>query len=147
MAVINSTEYGLPLLIPPQQPDVSVWGAKVRCQTATMVWNSEAAGTINLWKIPKGARIIQISCRNGVSTGATTISIGDAASAAKFKAAAAITVTGDSVLTIPIGATIAIEGLTTGYLAETTVFATNNAAMPAAGAQNFMQLMAWYTFD
>ena len=86
---------------PPVKNDVTVLGGRVRyvCASFTAVAGSAAADTIELFYLPKGARILPGSKFFWQADGGTaTIAVGDSGSAARYLAATAVVAAGSALM-------------------------------------------------
>lgn len=91
--------------VPPTPTGNEALGGRLRCYRATIPLDapklspsSNGAGvttadTVSLCKVPAGMRFVNGRITSSVSLGTSTISIGNAASAAKYRAAAVFTAT------------------------------------------------------
>lgn len=89
--------------VPPTPPGNEALGGRVRCYRATIPLDapklspsSNGAGvttadTVSLCKVPAGMRFVNGCITSSVSLGTSTISVGNAASTAKYRAAAVFT--------------------------------------------------------
>lgn len=107
----------------------NLYGARVKNYRATITYASQASGsTFVLATIPAGYSFLSGSVAVDTSTGSATFSIGTAASAAKYRAAAALTST----------ATPTAFGLGNAYAGaysadEVIILTTAAAALPSSG--------------
>lgn len=91
--------------VPPTPPGDEALGGRMRCYRATIPLDAPklspsqngagvtTADTVSLCKVPAGMRFIKGMLTASVSLGTSTISIGNAADAAKYRAAAVFTAT------------------------------------------------------
>lgn len=116
---------------PQQQPDSAVVGGKVRRLRASFALAAQASGdTLTLGKIPAGASITRIDMTASASLGTSTVAIGIAGTAAKYRAAATFT-TVDVPTSVGPGAAVKDDA---ALAAEETLIATIGvAALPGAG--------------
>jgi hypothetical protein len=109
-------------------------GSYVLAATAA-AGGAASTDTVNLFKVPKGARILCILCVAGATHNTAQPKIGDSADDDKYRAAATLTTVGCSIQsTAAAQCGAAVEGVTIPYTAETTIVLTNTtAAFPAGG--------------
>lgn len=139
MASTNSTEYAASVATPITFTQPQYAHGKVRTIRGTYTFAAQAAAdTINLCTIPAGYRIIGMIAAMSATHGASaTVSIGDAASAVKFRAAATLTASAFiGVAPAAVGATdsAAVVGADTPYTTATVIVLTvGTAALPGSG--------------
>lgn len=101
--------------------------------TRVFTWTGDAAqnDTVQLCKIPKGAKIINGRCGFTAFGALVTLSLGDGTTAAKYLSAADVSAAGAS----DFANTIALKGLgsDSDLAAEVTLTATLGGANPASG--------------
>lgn len=102
-------------------------GVILASKSTSEAW--DAGDKIYLGKKPAGTKITSITCNTGTSTGAGTIAIGDATTADKYSAAAAVTTTNSNVPLGPKASTLDDSPMD----AEEELWATIAAATIAAG--------------
>lgn len=139
MANYNGTQNTL--IANNQEPDVCFVGGRVRVFVENFAYASQAAGsTLTAAQLPAGALVLGFELITDTSTGSATLSVGTAANASLYAAAAAYTTTN---ATIVVGNT---AGPLAGRLASATsiILTTATAALPASGNLVFM---TYYTVD
>jgi hypothetical protein len=100
-----------------------------------------AAGTMDLFRLPKGASVVLIIGNSEASHGAGNISIGDSSNTAKYRAAATYTTVGAAIAnTAAAQAVITAEGVGIPYTAETLIYLTNSAATGTTGTAKWVCL-------
>jgi hypothetical protein len=138
MANQSSTEYAAYNGTAPQvQPDSALQAGKIRCLQASFnLANAVQANgdVLTLGQIPAGARIKNIKMTSSVSLATSTVSIGTAASAAKYRAAGTFTTV--DVPTI-VGPGAVAKAAAANSVAETLIATVGVAALPAAGTLIF----------
>jgi hypothetical protein len=138
MANQSSIEYAAYSGTAPQvQPDSALQSGKVRCLQATFNLASavQANGDVlTLGQLPANARIKSIKMTASVSLGTSTVAIGIAGTAAKYRAAATFTVV--DVPTI-VGPGAVAKGAAANSVAETLIATVSTAALPGAGTVVF----------
>jgi hypothetical protein len=136
MANTNSVEYAAYSGSSPQvQPDGKLQGGKIRCLQATFALAAQAAAdTLTLGQIPANARIKSIKMTSSVTLATSTIAIGIAGTAAKYRAAGTFTV-----VDVPtaVGPGAAAKAAAANSVAETLIATIAVAALPAAGTLIF----------
>lgn len=111
------------------KPAANVYGARVKNFRATITFASQAsASTFVLATIPAGYAFLNGSVAVDTSTGSATFAIGTAASAAKYRAQAALTSTATPTA---FGLGNAYAGAYTGD--EVVILTTAAASLPASG--------------
>lgn len=138
MANQSSTEYGAYTGTAPQvQPDSALQSGKVRSLQASFnLANAVQANgdVLTLGQIPAGARIKRITMTSTVTLATSTVAIGIAGTAAKYRAAGVFT-TVDVPTSVGPGA--AAKAAAANALAETLIATIGVAALPAAGTLIF----------
>jgi hypothetical protein len=138
MANQSSTEYAAYNgTLPQVQPDSQLQSGKIRCLQASFnLANAVQANgdVLTLGQIPAGARIKQINMTSSVSLATSTVAIGIAGTAAKYRAAAVFT-TVDVPTSVGPGAVA--KAAAANALAETLIATVSTAALPAAGTLVF----------
>jgi len=121
-------------------PDPGSVAATVRAFTEIVTFASQASGdTIEVAKLPKGARVLHGVLTTSASTGTATLAVGTSSSAAKYRAAAVLTATDTPT---PFGVATALNVANSAE--ETVVVTVGTAALPASGT---MAVTTVYTFD
>jgi hypothetical protein len=131
MATYSSTQYGNATAVPPALLKPNELGGRHRIAYFSVTTSAYAStgDIINLTIIPKGARIIAGALRWAANAASTTLTVGTAASAAKYLGSTAV---GASAGSHAIAATLALnfgEELT----ADTVITATPGGATWTAG--------------
>ncbi|PWR24980.1 hypothetical protein [Zavarzinia aquatilis] len=122
----NLSEWGA---IPPGLPSGTLAGGKVRAHTAIVTLAGQASGdTIVLGRLPPGDAFLGGIITSSVSLGTSTLAIGDAATAAKFRAAAVFTAV-DTPTLFGKAAAVGVRQTVDGELLATV----GAAALPGAG--------------
>lgn len=103
---------------------------------ASVAGGGAASGdTIDLFTIPKGARVVAILCNAGGSHGSAQLKVGDSSDDDKYRVQATLTTVGLSIqnsAAAQVGA--AVQGVTIPYAADTTIFITvASANFPTGG--------------
>jgi hypothetical protein len=113
------------------KPAATVYGARVKAFRATVTYATQTTSdTITLFTLPTGVTFLRGTAFTSVTTATATIAIGITGTAAKYRAAAAIT-TVDAPQDFGL---TAIAGAVAPSTAEETVFITiGTASLPAAG--------------
>lgn len=126
--------------VPQQLPSAGDVYGRVRCFNETVTLASQASGdTIEVAKLPKGARPLYGIINTDTSLGSSTISIGPASSAAKYRAAGTFTATDTPTLFGKAG------GVGDALTAEEIVLITiGAAALPASGT---LRVQMFYVVD
>ena len=140
-----ATQYGTQMgklrnTLPADLPVVSDVHGRVRCFNEKTVLNSQPAGdTIEVARLPKGARLLFGLLNATVSLSTATIAIGIAGNAGKYRAAAAFTAVDTPT---PFGAAAnAGEALAAE---EIVLLGIGTAALPAAGT---LRVQLFYAVD
>jgi hypothetical protein len=138
MANQSSIEYAAYSGTAPQvQPDGKLQNGKVRCLQASFnLANAVQANgdVLTLGQIPAGAIIKTIKMTSSVSLATSTVAIGIAGTAAKYRAAAVFTTVD---VPTPVGPGAVAEGGGRERVAETLIATVGVAALPAAGTLVF----------
>jgi hypothetical protein len=111
-------------------------GGKLRVAQAVFNFNTDAQAVYTIpIRLPRGARVLETAINTSVTTGSATIAIGIAGTAAKYRAAAAVTsadlwvgsgvATVGGVLNATAGAVLAAE--------EQLIMTVAAASLPASG--------------
>lgn len=126
--------------VPQDLPAVADVHGRVRCfNEAVTLAAQTTADTIEVAKLPKGARVLYGLLTTTVTLGATTVAIGITGTVGKYRAAAVFTAVDTPTL---FGVT---AGIGTALAAEEIVFLTLAAAtLPASGT---LRVMIFYTLD
>lgn len=138
MANQNSIEYaGYASTSPQLQPAGELQAGKVRCLQATfdLALAAQANGDVlTLGQIPAGARIKTIKMTASVTLATSTVAIGIAGTAAKYRAAGTFTT-----VDVPtaVGPGAAAKKAAANAVAETLIATIGVAALPAAGTLIF----------
>lgn len=131
MAQTYSTELAGIASLPVVKPAVPAYGGRLRRYRASIAFAAQtptAGNEIVLAKVPAGQAFAFAVQTTDTSTGATTVSIGNAASATTYSAAAAQTTTDTPLL---LGKTAALKA--GAYTAEETFLLTGSAPLPGTG--------------
>lgn len=112
----------------------------VRCFVEQVTLNSQTTSdTIEVARLPKGAKVLFGVIETDTSLGTSTVAIGITSTTGKYRAAATFTAT-DTPTLFGVGA-----GLGTALTAEETVFITiGTASLPASGT---LRVMFFYVVD
>lgn len=131
MANFNSNTAAGLALTPQQLPTAELgYGAKEYTYLSSITYASQAAAsTLTGPTIPAGRLVKSIELMTSVSTGSTTLAVGNATTAAKYIAAAAITTPGISVE----GNLAIVDPPVISTVPETIIVTTAAATLPAAG--------------
>lgn len=110
----------------------TVYGARLKRMRATITLASQTTSdTLNFGNLPAGATFAYGVITSGVSLGSSTLAIGTAASAAKYKAAATFTSTDTPTL---FGTAATVGAVDPALTADETVIGTIAVAnLPASG--------------
>lgn len=130
----QSAEYALYAATPPLQPSAKAYGARLHRYRATVTLASQAAGEVQLMRIPPG-RVFAFGVLNtDTSLGSSTVAIGITGTTGKYRAAAVFTATSTPTM-FGVNAAVADAGHTDGTVdAPVDVFATvASASLPASG--------------
>lgn len=131
MANFNTTQIAGMVTAPFQLPTAELgYGAKEYCYLTSITYASQASGsTITGPTVPKGRLVKSIELFTSVSTGSATLAVGNATTAAKYIAAAAITSAG-----VSTEGNLAIADPPVISTADESIIVTTAAAsLPASG--------------
>ena len=131
MAQTFSTELAGIASLPVVKPAVPSYGGRLRRYRASIALAAQsptAGNEIVLAKLPAGQVFAFAIVNTDTSTGATTVALGNAASAATYSATVAYATINTPVITGKVAPTIAAA-----YTAEEVVLLTSSAALPGAG--------------
>jgi hypothetical protein len=131
MAQTFSTELAGIASQPVVKPAVPAYGGRLRRYRATIAMASQSITTGNeaiLAKIPAGQAFAFAIVNTSVTTGATTVAIGNGTTPALYAATAAYT-TVDTPVIVGKNAAVAAGA----YASEETILATSSAALAASG--------------
>lgn len=138
MANQNSIEYAAYSgTAPQQQPDGKLQAGKLRCLQATfnLALSAQANGDVlTIGQLPANARIKSIKMTSSVSLATSTVAIGVAGTAAKYRAAAVFTTVDVSTI---VGPGAVAKGAAANSVAETLIATVSTAALPGAGTLIF----------
>ncbi|HEY4161991.1 MAG TPA: hypothetical protein VGM59_02935 [Dongiaceae bacterium] len=140
-----ATQYGTQMAklrntTPVDLPIVSDVHGRVRCFNEKVVLNAQpTTDTIEVARLPKGARVLFGLLNSTVSLGTSTISIGPASAAAKYRAAAVFTAVDTPTFFGP--AAVAGEPVTAEEIVQIT---TATAALPSSGT---LRVQIFYAID
>jgi hypothetical protein len=140
MAVLNATQMAKLSSFPIDYPEVADVGGRLRVFNEKITLAGQTtADTIQVAKLPRGARVLFGILVTSVSLGSSTIAIGVTGTAAKYRAAATFG-TADAPTLFGVAANVG-EPLAN----EETVFITiGTAALPGSGT---LRVMMVYTVD
>lgn len=132
MANTYSTEAALYLNnVPSKMANGAVHGGNTRVYRATITLAAQASGdTITLARIPAGAFFVGGEIVSSVSLGSSTVAIGVAGTAAKYKAAAVFTAVDTPT---SFGTASAMGNQTALVAAEDVILTIAAAALPGSG--------------
>lgn len=140
MANTNATQMATLAQVPQAFVAAADVGGALRVFNEKITYASQASGdTINVGKLPIGARPLFFVFTTSASTGTATLALGTSASASKYKAAAVLTAT-DTPTIYGVTADIG-EALTA---AEDLLLTIGTAALPASGT---LRIMAVYSVN
>lgn len=131
MAAFNTTQLAGMATAPFQLPTAELgYGGKEYCYVTSITYAAQANGsTINGPIIPKSRLVKSVELMTSVSTGSATLAAGNAGTAAKYIAAAAITTAG-----VSTEGNLAIADPPVPLAAdEQTIITVGGAALPGAG--------------
>lgn len=124
---------------PPVKVSPSGRGGEVRVLTDTVTYAAQASGdtiVVGGGKLPLGAVVLGGFLTTSVTTGSATLAVGISGTAAKYKAAAAVTTTD-----VPQWFGIASGALGDGITAEEQILLTiGGASLPGSGTLDFVLL-------
>jgi hypothetical protein len=125
---------------PVEYPLAGDVGGRVRCFNERIDLASQPSGdTIEIAKLPKGARVLFGILNTDTSLGSSTLAIGNGTSSGKYRAAATFTSTNTPTF---FGV---VAGVGEALTAEEIVLATIAAAnLPSSG---ILRIMIFYTLD
>lgn len=121
----------------------TLFGGRVRKQTATLTLASQASGSVfGMFRIPLGSVISSISVITDTSLGSTTIKFGDAhnGNSAIYGAAATLTATDTKTRMGPPTAKTGVE-ITTGYDSQGTLVNPTMPQTPGQGGFNYEDII------
>lgn len=133
MTTTNAQPYGGAFSTPPVLPDRQQgYAASVIVFRALIAYVATilAADVLRCFKLPVGVLPLFGMLNADTSSGSTTLAIGNATTAAKYKAAAAFTTTDTPTL---FGKAAAVGGIVPATVAEEVLVTTAAATAPASG--------------